>query len=114
MNFFWGVQDSAVNCFYYCICGFQFESKTHPFNLLFCIQSFFTFVFIYSEALVRTSGKYQVYFISTAAFGTFTWIFFMLSFDLKKQAEPTDKDRVIEYKETDSDVPRFGVDEVPT
>jgi hypothetical protein len=52
-------------------------------------------VFIYSESEVRTQLEYHVYFISAVCFGAFTWLFFLLTFDVKKDP----KTKVIENKQ---------------
>ena len=83
LNFFWGLQDSGLNNFIYCIAGFQFESKTLPFALYFFIQSFFCFVGIFLQALLKTSVSYMVYFAVLAAFSLFAWLLFMFAFDIK-------------------------------
>jgi hypothetical protein len=33
MTFTYGIQDSGLNIFINCCCGFEFESKTTPFSL---------------------------------------------------------------------------------
>mmetsp|Transcript_18308 Transcript_18308/g.25368 ORF Transcript_18308/g.25368 Transcript_18308/m.25368 type:complete len:129 (-) Transcript_18308:97-483(-) len=46
MTLTWGMQNSATNTFLYCVCGFQFESKTKPFSVLNFIQALFVFFMI--------------------------------------------------------------------
>ena len=37
LNFAWGLQDSGVNNFIMCICGFQFDDQLLPFSILFFV-----------------------------------------------------------------------------
>ena len=81
--FFWGVQDAAVNTFMYCICAFQFDSIVYPFNLFYCVQSFFAFIFISLASLTTSIFDDMVFFGVTCVFGTFAWLFFYFTFDLR-------------------------------
>jgi hypothetical protein len=50
---------------------------------MFCVQSFFCFIFIYIEALITTKTAYIIYFVAVGGFGVFTWMLFYTAFDLK-------------------------------
>ena len=83
LNFLWGLQDSGLNNFIYCVAGFQFESKTLPFSLFFFIQSFFCFVGIFLQALLKNKLAYLIYFTILGAFSLFAWLLFMFAFEMK-------------------------------
>jgi predicted MFS family arabinose efflux permease len=52
MAFLWGFMDSGVNNFCFCICGFEFDSKTLPFSIFYFAQAFGCFLFVYLESII--------------------------------------------------------------
>ena len=83
MQVAWGIQDAAANNFVWCVCGFQFESKTRPFMLFFFVQSFSTFILLYIESFIKTQLAFLIYFSVCIVFGLFAWLLFFFTFDLK-------------------------------
>jgi len=87
VTFTWGVQDGGVNNFLYTILGFQFESKTLPFCVYTFVQNIFCFVFICLEGLINTQLSYLIYFLASACYAIFSWLFFMKTFDIYEDLE---------------------------
>jgi hypothetical protein len=81
MNFCWGMQDAGVNVYSDCICGFQFESETLPFSVLYFSQSMACFLFTYVEAPLTTKKLNLIYFGASAFLGLLAWIFYWSTFD---------------------------------
>ena len=87
MTFFWGIQDSAVNNFIWCICGFEFENESRPFAIFFFLQSLAIFLLLYVASLLKTQTEYLIYFGVCFAIGLFGWLLFALTFDLKEEKD---------------------------
>ena len=81
MNFAWGMQDSGVNVYSDCLCGFEFESETLPFSVLYFSQSMFCFIFTYIEAPLDSKNLNILYFSICGALGLFAWFFYYLTFN---------------------------------
>ena len=62
LNFLWGLQDSGVNCFIYCICGFQFETNEHPLAIYIFFAFFFAFVFSNIESFLSSQLNLLIFF----------------------------------------------------
>jgi hypothetical protein len=100
-NFFWGLQDSGLNNFIYCVLGFQFKSKTLPFSIYFFAQSFFCFVFTCVGSVITHPKGYLIYVAVSASFGLFAWLLFLFTFDMKPEPEkvnPDEEDSVVESR----------------
>ena len=81
MNFAWGLQDAGVNVYSDCLCGFEFESETLPFSVLYFSQSMFCFIFTYVEAPLTTKKLNIIYMIGCAVVGLIAWFFYYFTFD---------------------------------
>ena len=79
--FFWGIQDSGVNCYLNALLGFQFESKTLPFSVYKCVQSLFAFVFIFIASFLKKKQDYIFYFAAIYVLGVISRLLVMLTFD---------------------------------
>jgi MFS family permease len=81
MNFAWGLQDSGVNVYSDCLCGFEFESETLPFTVLYFSQSMMCFIFTYIEAPLGNQKLNLIYFCICAVIGLAAWFFYWATFD---------------------------------
>ena len=81
MNFAWGMQDSGVNVYSDCLCGFEFESETLPFTVLYFSQSMFCFIFTYIEAPLKSKELNLIYFCICSVLGLAAWLFYWFTFD---------------------------------
>jgi hypothetical protein len=80
--FVWGIQDSGVNNYIWCVCGFEFNHPNRPFSIFFFIQSLSCFAALNVESLVTTQTEYLIYYAVTGIFGIFAWAI-MFTFDFK-------------------------------
>ena len=56
--------------------------------------------------------EYRIYFFTTAAFGTFTWLFFLATFDLKGTKTSEEESKSVEENLIDVETkPIFAVEE---
>jgi len=83
MNLTWGLQDSGVNVFVSCICGFQFKGQLEmPFSIFYFLQSFFCFVIIYVCSAILTPTAYVIFYIGCAALSLIAWGLFHFCFEI--------------------------------
>lgn len=98
MCFFWGIQDSGINCLINCMLGFEFDDKTTPFGVFKFVQSLAIFGFSNVSSAVMSSNnsvgdqkKYiLIYLLSAGIFGFLSMIA-MLFFDFKPEETKDDK-----------------------
>ena len=83
-TFSWGMIDGGLNNFIYCMCGFQFDSKLHPFSVLLCVQSIFAFSCIYIESLLTTLAHVRTFILCSGVFTAFGWALFAGFFELRE------------------------------
>ena len=67
------------------MCGFQFESQDRPFSIFYFCQSFFTFVFVYIEAVITSKQAFLIFYIACAVFALVGWLIFYFFFDLSEE-----------------------------
>ena len=66
---------------------------------MFCVQSFFTFVGIYTEAITRSYEDKIIYFIACCAFGLISWLIFLYMFDLVNDEDDEQEESKIDLLE---------------
>jgi len=101
MNFFLGWQDAGVNCFVYCILGFQFDSKTIPFSAFRFLEPLFIFALICFESSLKDQKSFEVYFCCTGILSIAAWIIFDIFFPMKQHKKIVQNDpHLISSEET--------------
>ena len=93
--FVWGVQDSGVNNYIWCVCGFEFNHPNRPFSLFFFVQSLSCFISLQIESFVVTREDYLIYYTAFGLFGMFAWLI-MLTFDFKSDNKDVDESYIEE------------------
>ena len=87
MTFFWGVQDSGMNCLLSSLLGFQFESKTTPFSVYKFLQSLLIFVFTCIESTLSNETDYLTYFVCCQLFSLAAWFILKFFFNFLSKEE---------------------------
>jgi hypothetical protein len=64
-----------------CVCGFEFESESIPFTILYFSQSMLCFIFTYVLAPLSTLKLNLLFFLGVIPLGLFAWWFYWLTFD---------------------------------
>jgi hypothetical protein len=94
MNMAWGLQDSGVNVFAECICGFQFKGHLEmPFSIYFFCQSFMCFVGTYICAVITTPLEYIIFYLVCATLALVSWGIFAVFFEVLEEADETGERR---------------------
>ena len=92
MCFFWGFQDSGINCLINCMLGFEFSDKTTPFGVNKFVQSLAIFGFSNVSSAVMSvdntteeQKKYILYYLVSAGIWGFCSMTAMLFFKFKPE-----------------------------
>jgi hypothetical protein len=94
MNLCWGLQDSGVNVFAECICGFQFKGHLEmPFSIYFFCQSFMCFVGTYVCSALTSPTAYVIFYIGSAVLALASWGIFAVFFEVLEESDETGEHR---------------------